>query len=163
MHFRSLTTFETGYIGCFSYAGVTILSEAPLDTLVKQFSRMYNIGKTYSPSLAVATTLCNGFSAYQSRSKDAVIGGLASPFALYVAAAISVMAIVPFTLLYMEPAVNRKLLGLGSHTSRGVKAEHLGASEEDVMKLLIRWKRLNFVRAALAGLGALLAAVATVA
>ena len=125
---------------------------------------MYNIGKTSSPPLAIATTLCNGFSAYQSRSsKDAVLGGWASPFGLYVAAALSVMAIVPFTLLYMEPAVNRKLLGLGSRASRRVKAEHLGASEEDVRLLLIRWKGLNFVRAALAGLGALLAAVATAA
>ena len=73
------------------------------------------------------------------------------------------MAVVSFTLIYMELAVDRKSLGLGSRAGGRVKAERLGASEEDVRKLLIRWKGLNFVRAALAGLGALLAAVATAA
>lgn len=162
MPFRSLT-LPSGYVGCFSYAGVATLTEAPLKTLVKQFYRMYNIGKTSSPPLALTATLCNGFSAYRSRRKNALIGGMATPFMLYVAAAISVMAIVPFTLLYMEPAVNRQLLQLGSQANRGVKAEHLGASEEDVRKLLVRWKGLNFVRATLAGMGALLSAVATIA
>ena len=156
-------TYLAGYIGCFSYAGVATLSEAPLDILVKQFSRMYNIGKTSSPPLALTATICNAFSAYRSRGSSELIAGIASPLALYVAAAVSVMAIVPFTLLYMEPAVNRKLLGLGSQANKGVKAEQLGVGEADVKKMLVQWRGLNFVRAALAGLGALLAVVATVA
>lgn len=124
---------------------------------------MYNIGKTSSPPLAITAAICSGFSAYEVRSKHRTILGLASPFALYVAAAVSVVAIVPFTLLYMEPAVNRKLLVLGSRASKGVKAEHLGTSEAEVRQLLSQWKALNFVRATLAALSALLAAVATVA
>lgn len=154
---------STGYIACFSYAGVPTLSEAPVDTLVKQFSRMYGIGKSSSPPIAIAATLCNGFSAYHFRGKSLLIGGFVSPYALYVAAAVSVMCIVPYTVLYMEPAVNRMLLDLGSHVGKGVKIEHLGVSERDVRKALIRWKGLNFVRAALVGMGCLFAAVAIVA
>ena len=152
-----------GYIACFSYAGVPTLSEAPVNTLVKQFSRMYAIGKKSSPPIAIAATVCNGFCAYQSRGKSILIGGLVSPFAMYVAAAVSVMCIVPYTILYMEPAVNRMLLDLGSQVGKGVKAELLGVRERDIKKALIRWKGLNFVRAALAGMGTLFAAVAIVA
>lgn len=154
---------STGYIACFSYAGVPTLSEAPVDTLVKQFSRMYGIGKLSSPPIAIAATVCNGFSAYQFRSNSVLVGGLVSPFALYVAAAVSVVCIVPYTLLYMESAVNRMLLDLGGEVSKGIKAELLGVSERDIKRALIRWKGLNFVRAALVGMGSLFAAVAIAA
>lgn len=154
-----------GYIGCFSFAGVATLNAAPLDIRVMQFRRMYNIGKASSPYLAVAATLCNGFSAYRARSdgrsSSATIG--MSSCALFLAAAVSVVAIVPFTLLYMEPVVNRRLLDLGSQASRGVKAEQLGVNEETVREMMELWKRLNFVRAAFVGFGALAAAVASVA
>lgn len=162
--YRLLTTIlPTGYIGCFSFAGVATLNEAPLDTRVKQFRRMYNIGKASSPYLAVAATLCNGFSAYRARA-DARITASGVPYsALYLAAAMSVLAIVPFTLLYMEPIVNRRLLDLGGQAETGVKTEQLGVSEEAVGEMMELWKRSNFVRAALVGMGALAAAVASVA
>ena len=124
---------------------------------------MYAIGKKSSPPIAIAATVCNGFCAYQSRGKSILIGGLVSQFAMYVAAAVSVMCIVPYTILYMEPAVNRMLLDLGSQVGKGVKAELLGVRERDIKKALIRWKGLNFVRAVLAGMGTLFAAVAIVA
>ena len=62
---------------------------------------------------------------------------MASSLVLYVAAAILIMTIVPFTVLCMGPGTNRKLLGLGSYASRSLKNEHLGASEKDVRKLLV--------------------------
>lgn len=86
-----------------------------------------------------------------------------SPFALYAAATLCVPCIVPYTVLYMEPVVNRKLLELGTKAEKGAKAEDLRADEEDVRERLMRWKGMNFVRAALVGAGALLAAIATLA
>ena len=124
---------------------------------------MYNIGKASSPYLAVAATLCNGFLAYRAQVDGKATAKGVPCSAVYLAAAMSIMAIVPFTLLYMEPVVNRKLLGLGRQAERGVKTEQLGVSEEDVGKMMGLWKRLNSIRAALVGVGALAAAVASVA
>lgn len=124
---------------------------------------MYNIGKSTSPFIAIAVTLCNGFSAYQSRRSSRLVGGVLSPFALYVAAALCVPCIVPYTVLYMEPVVNRQLLDLGAKAEKGVKVEGFGTDEKDIRENLMRWREMNFVRAAIVGVGALLAAVATVA
>jgi hypothetical protein len=124
---------------------------------------MYNIGKSTSPAIAIAVTLCNVFSASQAMGNSRLIGGAVSPFALYVAAALSVPCIVPFTLLYMAPVANARLLELGTKVEKGVRREKLGASEKEVRDLLMVWKRLNFVRATLVASGALFAAVAALA
>lgn len=121
---------------------------------------MYNIGKSTSPLIAITVTLCNAYSAYQSR--DAV-GGVVSPFIYYLAATLCVPCIVPYTLLVMEPMVNKKLLSLGSMAERGVKAEGFSSEEDDVREKLIRWKGMNFMRAGIVGVGALLAALGTIA
>jgi hypothetical protein len=122
---------------------------------------MYNIGKATSPLIAITVTLCNGYSAYCSRDDTSLIGDVASPFALYTAAAICVPSIVPYTLLYMEPTVNRRLLALGARVEEGAKAKDLGVGDEEVRNMLKRWKGMNFVRAALVATGAVLSAIAT--
>lgn len=137
------------------------LSIAPVDTLVHQFKTMYNIGKATSPLIAITVTICNGYSAYCSRADTHLIGDNVSRFALYTAAAICVPSIVPYTLLYMEPTVNSKLLALGAKVEKGAKAKDLGVSEQEVRGMLKRWRGMNFVRAALVAAGAVLAAVAT--
>lgn len=124
---------------------------------------MYNIGKLSSPPLALSATVCNGFAAYTFWNDNFRIEHVIPRSALYLAAMVSVMSIVPFTLLCMEPLVNRKLLGLGEEARRGVMAKDLGVTEEQVRQMLVTWKRLNSVRAALASVGALLSAVATLA
>ncbi|KAJ5026883.1 hypothetical protein J3E72DRAFT_243284 [Bipolaris maydis] len=151
----------SGFIVCFSHAGVPTLSVAPVDTLVHQFKTMYNIGKATSPLVAITVTLCNGYSAYCSRNDTNLVGNVASPFTLYAAAAIFVPLIVPYTLLYMEPQVNKRLLTLGGMVEQGTKAKDLGVSDEEVRVMLKRWKGMNFVRAALVALGAVLSAVAS--
>lgn len=150
----------TGYIFCFSQAGVPTLKIAPVNVLVHEFKTMYNIGKSTSPLIAISVTLCNAYSAYES--KDA-IGGVLSPFIYYLAATLCVPCIVPYTLLVMEPMVNKRLLTLGSMAERGVKAEGFTSEEDDVREKLIRWKAMNFVRAAIVGVGALLALLGTMA
>ena len=124
---------------------------------------MYNIGKSTSPLIALTVTLCNGFSAYRSRTHPHLIGGLTSPFALYVAASLCILCIIPFTLLYMDPTVNNKLLGLGARVEKGGNLSDLGISETEIRAGLGRWRRLNYVRAVVVGVGALLAAVAAAA
>ncbi|RMZ73869.1 Noranthrone monooxygenase [Pyrenophora seminiperda CCB06] len=153
--------FLSGFIACFSHAGVPTLSLAPVDVLVHEFRTMYIIGKSTSPLIAITATLCNGYSAYRFKDDTALIAGVVSPFALYLAATICVPTIIPYTILYMEPKVNRKLLMLGGMVEKGAKASDLGVSKAEVQGLLIRWKGMNFVRAGLVGLGAVLAAVAT--
>jgi len=123
---------------------------------------MYNIGKSSSPLIAITATLCNGYSAYRFKDDTTLVGGIVSPFALYLAATICVPCIIPYTVLYMEPKVNKKLLTLGAMVEKGAKASELGVSEAEIRGLLIRWKGMNFVRAGLVALGALLTAVATI-
>jgi len=86
-----------------------------------------------------------------------------SPFALYEAAALCIWCIVPYTVLHMEPRVNTKLLHMGDKAEKGMRAMKLGTSEKEIRELFIRWKGMNFVRAAIVGTGALLSAVATLA
>ncbi|MCJ1406907.1 hypothetical protein MMC19_000977 [Ptychographa xylographoides] len=150
----------SGFIACFSRAGVPTLSLAPVDILVHEFKVMYNIGKSSSPPIAVVVALCMGFSAYQARSDPRLIGGLVSPFALYVAAALCIPSIVPYTGLYMHPTVNKKLLDMGAMAEKGATAMELGTGEKEIREMFSRWKGMNYVRAALVGGGALLAAVA---
>jgi len=123
---------------------------------------MYNIGKSSSPLIAITATICNGYSAYRFKDDATLVGGIISPFSLYLAATICVPCIIPYTVLYMEPKVNKKLLTLGAMVEKGAKANELGVSEAEIRGLLIRWKGMNFVRAGLVALGALLTAVATI-
>ena len=122
---------------------------------------MYNIGKASSPVLVILVTLCNGFLAYQTKDDTSLVHGLVSSSTLYATAALWILCIILFTVLYMEPVVNLKLLELGSQVEKGVKAKDLGTNEKDVREMLARWKGLNFVRAAIVGSGALLTASAT--
>src|SRR4051812_28090816 len=121
-----------GYIACFSQAGVPTLSLAPPDVLVHEFRTMYKIGKSTSPLIAITATICNGYSAYRFKDDATLIGGVVSPFALYLAAAICVPCIIPYTILYMEPKVNIKLLTLGAMVEKGAKASDLGVSEAEI-------------------------------
>ena len=44
-----------------------------------------------------------------------------------------------------------------------MRATELGTSEKEIRELFMRWKGMNFVRAAIVGAGALLSAVAMLA
>lgn len=50
---------------------------------------------------------------------------------------------------------------MGAMVEGGAGAKDLGASEEEIRGMLVRWRGMNFVRAGLVGVGALLAATAT--
>ncbi|KAL6702820.1 hypothetical protein ACN47E_000906 [Coniothyrium glycines] len=155
--------FLSGYIACFSHAGVPTLSVAPIDTLVHEFKTMYAIGKASSPLVAITVTLCNAYSAYHASQDGNPSHGAVSSSTLLIAATICVPLIIPYTVLRMEPAVNRKLIALGAKVEKGAKAQDLGVREDEVRNLLKSWKGMNFVRAALVAAGACLTAIAVIA
>lgn len=118
---------------------------------------MYNIGKATSPAIALSVALCNGLLAYTASNETV---GAVPKVVLHTVAAMCVMCIVPFTLLYMDPKVNNTLLDLGAKAEKMGKQATSHVSEAEVKELLWRWRNLNFSRAALVGISALLAAVA---
>jgi len=85
-----------------------------------------------------------------------------SPYALYVAATLATPAVVPYTLLIMEPAANRKLMAMANAVEAGTTKNHLAINEARVVAWLRKWKSMNYVRAGLVGTGALLGAVASI-
>ena len=137
------------------------LSVAPVDVLVHEFKIMYNIGKTTSPPLAIASALCHGYLAYHFQASEPAVDRMVSPFLLYASAATCVLSIVPFTLLYIDPAVNNKLLRLGGQVENGSRPKELELEEAWLRQSLVRWRKLNFMRSAAVICGALFAAAAT--
>lgn len=136
------------------------MSLAPSNIQCWQFKKMYTIGKSTSPLIAITATLCNAYSAYQSRHSG---NGVFSSFNLYLAAALCVPCIVPFTLLVMEPLVNKDLLRLGTMVETGLKIDESSDEWTNVRSKLIRWKGMNLVRSTIVGVGAIISALAGMA
>lgn len=62
----------------------------------------------------------------------------------------------------MEPLVNKELLALGALVEDGAKIDQTSVQWRDVRTKMVRWRGMNFVRATIVGIGALLTAVAAV-
>jgi len=85
----------------FAYSNVLLpplLSHAPPKLLAKEWLQAYQYGPTFVRPLILSSTISNALLAYYTTDKRSNI--------LYVVAAISSIAIVPLTLLYMEPGVS---------------------------------------------------------
>ncbi|OCL12048.1 hypothetical protein AOQ84DRAFT_285969 [Glonium stellatum] len=85
----------------FAYNAVLlppILSHAPPKILAKEWLQAYQYGPRFVLPLIHSSTICNFLLAYFTTNKSASM--------LYTAAAISSIAIMPLTLLYMEPGIN---------------------------------------------------------
>lgn len=150
-----------GMTACVSYIGIPTIALAPTDLLVRQWKRTYDVGKATAPPFAVTCAACFGFLAYSSRRLPSSGSIPISPFALYTAAAVAIPAIVPYTLLVMEPAVNRKLMRMAKTVEAGSKGTELDCSGAEVADLLRKWKGMNLVRAAAVATGAVLGVVAS--
>lgn len=131
------------------------MSAAPVEVLVHEFKIMYNIGKATAPPIAITTALCHGLLAYHKKDSTRLVAGAVSPLLLHVLAAACVVCIVPFTLLYMDPTVNNKLLHLGAQVERGVRPKELMTEEGSIRHALLRWRGLNLIRALAVAGGAL--------
>jgi hypothetical protein len=99
--------------------------------LLRQWARLYHYGSIIMPALCVATC---GIYGYVALSKRTAISPLWSPYAL---AAVSTLAMVPFTLWVMVPT-NNALFEL--HRSEG-------STELDVVQVLVvKWAWLHVMR-----------------
>lgn len=118
--------------------------------LAQQWAGIYNRGKVLGPQTAVISLLGYGYllsqcygrsnSSNSSRQQDRSWGGYLGAMGLS-------MAIVPFTLIVMDPT-NQALLAVAEGASS------LGL--EAVGELLVRWKWMNLVRSLLPLAGSLL-------
>ncbi|KAK6386538.1 hypothetical protein LTR65_008876 [Meristemomyces frigidus] len=134
------SAFLAGMIASISYVGIPTMALAPAEILVRQWKTTFEIGKASAPPFALTCAACFGFLAYSSRTLPGSASLPVSPFALYTAAALAIPAIMPYTLLVMEPAANGKLMHMAKKAEAGGKGTDLAASDADVKELLRKWK-----------------------
>ncbi|OCK98186.1 uncharacterized protein K441DRAFT_655146 [Cenococcum geophilum 1.58] len=85
----------------FAYNAILLpplLSHAPPKLLAKEWLQAYQYGPTFVRPLIISSTISNALLAYYTTDKLSNI--------LYIVAAISSIAVMPLTLLYMEPGIN---------------------------------------------------------
>ncbi|PSR94190.1 hypothetical protein BD289DRAFT_363871 [Coniella lustricola] len=99
-------------------------------SIAQQWAGIYNRGKVLGPQTAVLSLLGYTYLAYQNKSQG-------RPWHVFVGAAVISIAIVPFTIVVMNPT-NQALL----QAAEG--ANNLGS--EAVSQLLLKWKDLNLMR-----------------
>lgn len=160
-NYLGIDTDCSGLITSISFIGIPTIAVAPTEVLVRQWKTTFDIGKANMPPLAVMSAACFGFLAYASRGLPMRGPGPVSPSTLYTVAAIIIPAIVPYTLVRMEPAANQQLNRMAAAAEKGANGKELGGSDEEVKQLLKKWSSMNLVRAGMVGTGAVLGAVAS--
>lgn len=126
---------------------------------VRLWEQHYQRGASQNPPIALGAAASLGFLAWSLRGlRTATVVGL-RPSSLFVIAAVSTMAIVPFTIVFMRPT-NNKLL---AHAAKAKKDELSVTETEDVASLLERWTSLNRLRGVLPMVGAVAACLAVIA
>ncbi|KAI4721819.1 hypothetical protein E4T48_01909 [Aureobasidium sp. EXF-10727] len=126
---------------------------------VRLWEQTFRRGASQNPPIALGGAISLGFLAWSLRNlrTTTAVGVRHSP--LFVLAAVSTIAIVPFTLVFMKNT-NNKLL---EYAARAKKDELSVTETEDVDALLRRWTLLNSVRGLLPLAGAVAACIAVVA
>jgi len=127
--------------------------KSPAPLAARQFVDLYNLGVSTAPPLAALVASTLGYVAYNQDPSSPV-------FKFNVAAIVLNLAIMPFTLVAIFPTVHKlkakkaKLAGAALED----KAVEAGVVKEETTNALLgKWARLNLVRAALSGAGALCA------
>lgn len=120
--------------------------------MVQVWRRVYEQGHANSPKVVVLTTFGFAYAAWGANNQQT---STRTPILLYSAAALLVVGVVPYTLIFMENS-NRKLL------KRAAEAKHFSSSsasgegcpeilidQESNEGLLRRWRALTLTRALL--------------
>jgi hypothetical protein len=158
----------SGLIASFSYGTVPAIASAPPEIRVRQWATAYKIGASTAPFIAIGSATCFAYLAFASRNLPGlahiqVMGwDVARPSVLYGLAAAIIPSIAPYTILVMAPAVNDRLHELAHRAEEGKKGEELGVSERELGGMMRQWSWMNYNRAILVGIGAVLGTVATV-
>ncbi|KAG9578227.1 hypothetical protein KCU77_g13097, partial [Aureobasidium melanogenum] len=126
---------------------------------IRLWQQNYQRGASQNPPIALGASASLGYLAWSLRNLRTPTSIGLRPSALFAIAAVSTMAIVPFTIVFMR-ATNNRLLAL----SAKAKKDEVSVSEtEDVEGLLERWTVLNSLRGVLPMVGAVCACVAVIA
>ncbi|KAK3058347.1 hypothetical protein LTR09_001425 [Extremus antarcticus] len=153
----------SGFIAGFGYACSfvsmpVILSAVAPDLQAKQWLATYKIGARTGPPVSAVSALSFAFLAYQSTGRkgsypDSSLD-LTEPWALYTAAAVALISIVPYTLIVMKQTTNNPL------TAAAAKPGSLSSAQTKA--LIQRWTRQNNFRQVFGFAGTALGIMATV-
>ena len=114
--------------------GVPPLAYAPPEIAVKQWAKLYHVGRARAPAIAASGLLAYIYLAYVSGHTVSPAEGYA-----YLAAGAATIAIVPYTFATMM-VTNNEIEGLAAETEKAV------ASGERVKYLVQKWYKLNLGR-----------------
>lgn len=117
---------------------VLLDTNSSADHIVRQWSRLYHYGHIYLPALCVSTC---GVYLYGAFSKKRVSGDR-NEWSRYIAAAVSTIAMVPFTWLVMVPT-NNTLFGL---EKTALANAEFRADRAFVRELVIKWAWMHVTR-----------------
>ncbi|MCJ1474714.1 hypothetical protein MMC13_003374 [Lambiella insularis] len=132
----------SGGMASISLLAVPALSSAPSNTaLCQQFTTLYNIGRRTQPPVTLLTSLIFYYAAYCNRSR------------LMAAAGTSVLAVLPYTIIVLEPTSNAIKDKIHYHD-----IERNDGQEE--IALVKRWGVLNSISATFPAVAAWLGALA---
>ncbi|KAF8633065.1 hypothetical protein AX15_001540 [Amanita polypyramis BW_CC] len=134
----------------------------PISHVVRQWSYVYDTGKTIYPSIAASSALAFSYLAY-------ILRGRPDKFSkLYLTAAAVTLSIVPYTLGVMLPT-NKRLEARAKHVGReGMKSAEISEEEKakrekedrEVPGLMMKWAWLNAIRGIFPLMGAVIGATA---
>ncbi|SPJ70375.1 uncharacterized protein FTOL_00103 [Fusarium torulosum] len=131
-----LPVLSSGIGGGESLIAIPALAGLTPAERVRAFRGLYNIGAIRSPTLGVVATSVLAYNSWLSYSAS----GEQSIWKLYAVAAISTLAVAPFTVFLMGPT-NTRLLLLANKADKGEEI-----SDGDVAAQLGKWKFLNYTR-----------------
>ncbi|KAF2267134.1 DUF1772-domain-containing protein [Lojkania enalia] len=132
---------------------IPAILKAPAGLAAQQWQIVYYRGIAIGPALSVVSALATAWVAYHQDSSSLA-------FKLNTAAAIILPSIIPYTFAFLAP-INKKLHeAANSATAAEVQdqAAKVGiTNEKSVHQLIDKWGTLHLVRAAITGVGAVLA------
>lgn len=155
-----MTCPHIGFLFALSYISIPAILKTPgipEVTLVTLWRYVYFRGFHISPFLAVFSGICSITSSYATVNKNTANR--------LILAGLFMIGVVPYTLITVSPTnrilmAREKLLIERSYaeTNESVTATSLeGETMEDSRRLVNKWARLNYIRAALPAVGAVLA------
>ncbi|KAK4990619.1 hypothetical protein LTR66_006762 [Elasticomyces elasticus] len=157
----------SGTIAFASFGVIPALRLAPTQVQAQQWEKVFWIGASTAPPLALMSSLAFGYLANQASKVSQALSGTAlaptTPFYLFTTSAVIIPAIVPYTLFLMKNT-NNKLHAKAAkyrNTIAGEKNIEAGMPREETVEGLVsKWYWLNMVRAVMVGSGAVMGLVA---
>jgi len=142
------STLLAGSAFTMSLITVPLILASPTPILLQQWRTLFTTGSKIAPPLAIFTFVNFSYLAYVSRSDQGQTHPSRSSWRGYGFAAISAVAIVPFTLLFMKGVNDQLMVASGEGVGKAA------LSAVDVTGLVERWGMLNSIRSVLPLLGA---------